>query len=269
MQTFVCFLISCNIGEIVTIFISTLLGLPEPMTPLHLLWVNLVTDGPPATALGFNPPDPDVMKKQPRSRHESLLSNWLLVRYVVTGLYVGFATIGIFAWWYLDKGVSFHQLRNWGTCLDWKDFAHSAEAPNWPMQPCNIFSSLKSRPQTMALSVLVSIEMLKALSAVSLDSSMLRVQPWMNPFLILGVTVPFLLHLIVLYVPFLSKLFGLSPLTINEWKMVMKFSLPILLLEEMLKYIGRHINEIKEVALKKLKEAKKFQDSNVVPPPLF
>jgi Ca2+-transporting ATPase len=110
MQTFVCFLISCNIGEIATILIATLLGLPEVLSPLHLLWVNLVTDGPPATALGFNPPDPGVMAAPPRGRHDSLMSSWLLTRYVVTGLYVGFATIGAFVWWYLDKGVSLRQL---------------------------------------------------------------------------------------------------------------------------------------------------------------
>lgn len=82
MQAFICFLISCNIGEILTIFGATVLGLPEPLTPLHLLWVNLVTDGPPATALGFNPPDPDAMAKPPRSASEPILSKWLLIRCV-------------------------------------------------------------------------------------------------------------------------------------------------------------------------------------------
>jgi Ca2+-transporting ATPase len=104
MQTFVCFLISCNIGEIATMLFATLLGIPEPLTPLHLLWVNLVTDGPPATALGFNPPDANSMMRPPRARHEASLSPWLLGRYVATGLYVGFATIGSFVWWYLDQG---------------------------------------------------------------------------------------------------------------------------------------------------------------------
>jgi P-type Ca2+ transporter type 2C len=56
--------------------------------------VNLVTDGPPATALGFNPPDPDAMSKPPRPREEPIMSTWLLTRYMCTGLYVGFATIG-------------------------------------------------------------------------------------------------------------------------------------------------------------------------------
>ena len=219
MQTFISFLISCNIGEVITIFIATILGLPEPLTPLHLLWVYLITDGPPATALGYNPSDPTCMNKKPRSKNESILSKWLLIRYIITGCYVGFATIAIFTWWYLSKGVTFTQLMNWSQCNEWENFAHSAEAPFWPKQPCDIFTGkLKSHPQSLSLSVLVMIEMLKALSAVSLDSSLFTVQPWQNPWLIISVIIPLLLHALVLYTPSLNIVFGLSPLTKEEWK---------------------------------------------------
>jgi P-type Ca2+ transporter type 2C len=218
MQTFICFLISSNIGEIATIALATLLGFPEPLTPLHLLWVNLVTDGPPATALGFNPPDTTVMSKAPRPKNEPILSSWLLTRYVITGLYVGFATIGAFVWWYLDKGVSLYELANWGRCSNWADFAHSALAPNWPDNPCEIFTVLKSRPQSMSLSVLVAIEMLKALSAVSLNTSLLKMPPWKNKWLLLGVGVPSILHLGVMYTPLLAKIFSMVPLSLREWK---------------------------------------------------
>jgi Ca2+-transporting ATPase len=200
------------------------MGLPEPLTPLHLLWVNLVTDGPPATALGFNPTDPAVMKKHPRPRNEPILSKWLMMRYALTGLYVGGATVTAFIWWYLDKGVTIEQLRTWGSCLGWTGFAHSAEAPNWPEYPCKIFEApMKARPQSMALSVLVVIEMLKALSAVSLDSSLLSVAPWRNPWLLQGVALPVALHLLALYFKPMASLFGLAPLSMREWQVNFKF----------------------------------------------
>jgi len=223
MQSFICFLISSNIGEIVTIFLATALGLPEPLTPLHLLWVNLVTDGPPATALGFNPPDPDAMSKPPRPRSEPIMSRWLLTRYLVTGLYVGIATLGTFVWWYADKGVGIGELWRWDSCPTWNGFGLSESVMSSlgisdGQSPCSIFTDLKSRPQSMALSALVVMEMLKALSAISLESSLLAMPPWRNPWLLLGVAVPTLLHMLVLYVPFLASLFKLYPLSLEEWK---------------------------------------------------
>lgn len=81
MQSFINFLISCNIGEVFCILFSTILGVPEPLTAMHLLWVNLVTDGPPATSLGFNPPSDDLMTRKPRKSNEPLLSRWLMTRF--------------------------------------------------------------------------------------------------------------------------------------------------------------------------------------------
>jgi len=242
MQAFICFLISCNIGEICAIFFATLAGFPEPLTAMHLLWVNLVTDGPPATALGFNPASPDLMEQKPRPSDEPIMTRWLLTRYCLTGLYVGVATIGVFAQHYLSQGVTLAELANWSQCgQQWVPSAGGA-------QMCKDLFQGQGRmlPQTLSLTTLVCMEMLKALSAVSVDNSLLQVGPQSNKWLLLGVSGPFLLHLLVLYsaklgVPGLGESFGMVPLALDDWTTVLAWAVPILLVDEVLKAVGRFL----------------------------
>lgn len=95
--------------------------MPEALIPVQLLWVNLVTDGLPATALGFNPPDSSIMKRPPRNAREPLVGGWLFFRYMAIGTYIGIATVAGYAWWfmYYSEGpmITYYQLVSLGLLL--------------------------------------------------------------------------------------------------------------------------------------------------------
>ncbi len=120
MKAFIRYLISSNIGEVVCIFLAAAMGMPEVLVPVTLLWVNLVTDGLPATALSFNPPEPGVMQESPRKKTDRLVDNANLFRFVITGTYVGIVTVFGYIWWqcyYVDgPQIAFNQLHNWDEC---------------------------------------------------------------------------------------------------------------------------------------------------------
>uniref|UniRef100_A0A672LNC9 Calcium-transporting ATPase n=1 Tax=Sinocyclocheilus grahami TaxID=75366 RepID=A0A672LNC9_SINGR len=234
MKQFIRYLISSNVGEVVCIFLTAILGLPEALIPVQLLWVNLVTDGLPATALGFNPPDLDIMDKPPRNPKEPLISGWLFFRYLAIGGYVGLGTVGAATWWYLfdEDGpqVSFYQLRHFMQCTE--------ENPMFQGIDCEVFES--RYPTTMALSVLVTIEMFNALNSLSENQSLLRMPPWVNIWLLGAIILSLSLHFLILYVEPLPLIFQVTPLHYSQWIIVLKISIPVILLDEALKYISRH-----------------------------
>jgi P-type Ca2+ transporter type 2A len=212
--------VSSNIGEVVSIFLTVLLGMPEALIPVQLLWVNLVTDSLPATALGFNPPDHSIMRVPPRSSREPLVSKWLFFRYMVIGTYVGIATVAGYAWWFMfyENGpqISYYQL----VCINlisvkphliriipsalYQTHFHQC-ATLFPEIGCEMFTNDAARhASTMSLSILVTVEMFNAMNSLSENESLLRLPLWKNMFLVAAITLSMVLHLLILYVPFLT-----------------------------------------------------------------
>mmetsp|Transcript_8650 Transcript_8650/g.24397 ORF Transcript_8650/g.24397 Transcript_8650/m.24397 type:complete len:1036 (-) Transcript_8650:98-3205(-) len=246
MKAFIRYMISSNVGEVASIFFTAAMGIPEGLSSVQLLWVNLVTDGPPATALGFNPPDLDVMQKPPRRKDDSLISNWSFVRYAVVGFYVGCAVVGIFVYWYVYDTydghtlVTFEELMSWDKCKDWPSFKPKPFlGMSFDSDPCSYFAAGKVKASTLSLTVLVVIEMLNAFNALSEDGSLVQMPPWANPYLIVAAAFSVLVHVVILYVPVLIKIFGVCPLTLHDWFLVFAFSAPVVLIDEVLKWVGR------------------------------
>jgi Ca2+-transporting ATPase len=281
MKAFIRYMISSNIGEVASIFLTAALGFPEGMISVQLLWVNLVTDGPPATALGFNKSEPDVMRRPPRRADDALIGRWASFRFLVIGAYVGVATVGILATWFththfmgLDlsrdghSAISLRELMNWDKCDTTTNMFHMpGQAPYkfsarpWtavgplggpkrkPISGCDYFGDEgKMKASTLSLTVLVVIEMMNACNALSEDSSLLTVTPLSNPYLLMAISASVGVHLLILYVPQLSPYFDVVPLSMNEWILVLLFSFPVVIIDEMLKFVARNfLGETKTV----------------------
>ncbi|KAK9452023.1 uncharacterized protein V1518DRAFT_410168 [Limtongia smithiae] len=232
-QQFIRYLISSNIGEVVSIFLTVLLSMPEALIPVQLLWVNLVTDGLPATALGFNPPDNDVMKRTPRARDEPLVGKWLFFRYMVVGTYVGCATVFGYAWWFMfsteGPQISFSHLSHFHSC-----------PVDFPEIGCDMFTNnMAVRATTVSLSILVVIEMFNAMNGLSSTDSLLTRPLWKNMTLVQAIVLSMILHVMILYVPFFQTLFSVSALSMNEWTAVFAISFPVIIIDEILKWAER------------------------------
>lgn len=187
------------------------------------------------------------------------------------GLYVGIATVGIFIIWYTHDSflgidlsgdghslVTYSQLSNWGQCHSWENFSVTpfkagAQVFNFDADSCDYFQRGKIKAMTLSLSVLVAIEMFNSLNALSEDGSLVTMPPWVNPWLLLAMSISFGLHFLILYVPFLAQVFGIVPLSLNEWFLVLAVALPVILIDEILKLVGRCTSGVRTSARKKHK----------------
>ena len=176
------------------------------------------------------------MREPPRSLSKAMVDAWLFARYMIVGLYVGIATVGGFAYWYIGGyggepvpllSLMYHH--QCGVAADWPAGLGGAN--------CEVFASL--RPRTVALSILVTIEMLNALNALSQNESLLTFGPSKNPWLLGAISLSFAQHLMILYVPWFNGVFGTEPLSSAEWQLVAAVSVPVILLDEVLKLISR------------------------------
>ena len=158
------FLISCNLGEILTVFLSVLIYGVSPFAAVQLLWINLVTDGAPAIALGMEPSEPDVMNRPPRAKNENIFTKKLLAIVSIEGCFIALASL-------LAYGLG----RQYGSAV----------------------------AATMAFAVLGFSQIFHAFEIRS-DHSIFRVNPLKNPTLLIGAALSFVLMLCVLLTPLAS-----------------------------------------------------------------
>ncbi len=204
IRKFIRYLLSCNIGEILTMFLASLLALPLPLIPIQILWVNLVTDGLPALALGVDPADDDIMDRAPREPDESVFSRGLKWKIMGQGILIGLGTLFVFLL----------SLRIGGSL---------AEA------------------RTMAFTNLVMVQLFFVFSCRSEDYSLLRMNLLSNVYLIGAVTLSFGLHLLVLYHEFFQNLFETVQLARKQWGVILVVSISSTLVIEVLQFIYNSI----------------------------
>jgi Ca2+-transporting ATPase len=179
IRKFVYFLLSCNLAEIAVIFIATLLGYPSPLSAIQLLWLNLLTDGAPALALGVEKGDPDIMQRPPRPPAEPIIDRVMRIGMTVQTIAITGVTL-----------AAYFIGMNWGG---------TAEA------------------RSAAFVTLSFSELLRAYTTRSEYFSIFRIGPFGNKFMQYAVLTSVALLLVVIYVPFLQPIFDTIPLDLRDW----------------------------------------------------
>ncbi len=200
IRKFIKYTLTSNSGEIWAIFLAPLIGLPIPLLPVHILWINLVTDGLPGLALSSEIEEKDIMKRPPRHPQENIFAGGLGLHVLWIGLLMGAATIGVQAW------------------------AIHVGDPRW---------------QTMAFNVLCLSQMGHVLAIRSESRSLFSIGLFSNKPLLGAVLLTFALQMAVTYVPFLQPIFNTEALTLMELVIVIVVSSVVFIAVELEKLFFR------------------------------
>lgn len=187
IRKFIRYLLSCNLGEVLTMFLASLFYLPTPLTPIQILFVNLATDGLPAIALGVDPADKDIMRQQPREKNEGVFARGLWEKIVVRGCLIGICTL-------LSFMVGRYYKMDLATC------------------------------RTIALCTLVMSQLLHVFECRSERHSIFEINILTNIYLLGSVLVSITMICCILYIPFLKEIFNTISLNLGQWLLVMFFS---------------------------------------------
>ncbi|MDD4780492.1 MAG: cation-translocating P-type ATPase [Tissierellia bacterium] len=201
IKKFVFFLLSCNIGEILIVFVSILLGWPVPLVPIQLLWLNLVTDSFPAMALGVEKAEPNIMNQPPRDTKEPILDKSMIGGIVFQAIAISIAALLSYYW----------AMRTYG---DGNGLIHARSV---------IFTSL------------ITAELLRAFSSRSQDYTLFKIGFFSNARMNQAVFVSFALTVAVLYIPFFNEVFNVVPLGLKDWEIVLTFAFIPLIIGELYK----------------------------------
>ena len=202
IKKFVFFLLSCNIGEVLVIFLSILFGWEVPLLPIQLLWLNLVTDSFPALALGMEKGDPEIMDVAPRSPNEPILDKDMIKSLVVQSAAIGIGTLGAYYW----------GMRVYGTE--------------------NLYYA-----RTITFATLITAELLRAFSSRSLTHSVFKIGVFSNKTMNKATLFAFFLLFVVIYVPTLEPIFDTFALGVSDWIGIAAFSIIPLVFGEVYKVV--------------------------------
>jgi Ca2+-transporting ATPase len=196
IQKFVHFLLACNTSEVMVMFLAALVGWPVPLIAIQILWINLVTDGLPALALGLEPPEKDIMQRPPRPAGEAVLTRSRGLRILAHGTLV--AAVTMLGFWFVYRG----------------------DADN------------VARARTVTFGIAAFSQLFFAFGCRSHRSTMPELGIFSNPWLFVAIGASVLLQLCVMTIPFASRVFEVTDHLTWEWGLIMILSLiPVTVIE--------------------------------------